>query len=125
MSHSLDATTLLSLNSYGTVTHMAPEVLLQGVSSNAADVYSFGELMWQMLTSSRPWAGLRHDMVVRAVAQERRALQLPASCPAALAGPSTACMAWDSGQRPGMQSVVQQLQQLAAQYNAESLLEDF
>ena len=68
MSHSLDATALLRVNSYGTVTHMAPEVQLQGVSSKAADVYSFGVLLWQMLTSSRPWAGLRHDMVVQAVA---------------------------------------------------------
>jgi serine/threonine protein kinase len=59
MSHSLVATALLRINSYGTVTHMAPEVLLQGVSSKAADVYSFGVLLWQMLTSSRPWAGMR------------------------------------------------------------------
>lgn len=37
----------------GTITHQAPELLEHGVTSKAADVYSFGVLLWQMLASSR------------------------------------------------------------------------
>jgi serine/threonine protein kinase len=70
-SHTLSATALLKVNSYGTVTHMAPEVLLAGLSGKAADAYSFGVLLWQMLTAARPWAGLRHDMVVHAVVVDK------------------------------------------------------
>ena len=33
---------------YGTVTHMSPELLLEGRLSKAADVYSFGVLLWQV-----------------------------------------------------------------------------
>jgi serine/threonine protein kinase len=32
----------------GTITHMPPELLEHGVSSKAADVYSFGVLLWQV-----------------------------------------------------------------------------
>jgi serine/threonine protein kinase len=32
---------------------MAPELLEHGITSKAADVYSFGVLLWQMLASSR------------------------------------------------------------------------
>jgi hypothetical protein len=32
----------------GTLTHMPPEVLEHGVTSKAADVYSFGVLLWQV-----------------------------------------------------------------------------
>lgn len=81
LSHSLAATAMVCINSYGTVTHMAPEVLLAGISSKAADVYSFGVLMWQALTFERPWSRMRHQVVVAAVAQERRCVApWPAAC---------------------------------------------
>jgi Protein tyrosine and serine/threonine kinase len=32
----------------GTITHQAPEVLEHGLLSQAADVYSFGVLLWQV-----------------------------------------------------------------------------
>lgn len=37
----------------GTITHMPPETLEHGVTSKAADVFSFGVLLWQMLATSR------------------------------------------------------------------------
>lgn len=33
---------------YGTITHMPPELLEKGIASKAADVYSFGVLLWQV-----------------------------------------------------------------------------
>jgi serine/threonine protein kinase len=32
----------------GTITHMPPETLEHGIISKAADVYSFGVLLWQV-----------------------------------------------------------------------------
>lgn len=52
---------------YETITHMPPEMLEHGICSKAADVYSFGVLLFQMAASSRAWAGLSHQAVVQAV----------------------------------------------------------
>lgn len=35
---------------YGTITHMPPELLRGGILTPAADVYSFAVLMWELLT---------------------------------------------------------------------------
>lgn len=48
---------------YGTLTHMAPEVISSNCLSRPADVFSLGVLLWQMVTGSRPWAGLSHVQV--------------------------------------------------------------
>ena len=42
------------------------------MSGKAADTFSFGVMLWQMLTAVRPWAGLRHDQVVEAVAADKK-----------------------------------------------------
>jgi serine/threonine protein kinase len=41
---------LLLLLPQGTMSHMAPEVMLQGRISKAADVYSFGISLWDLFT---------------------------------------------------------------------------
>ncbi len=40
-------------NMYGTVTHMPPEALMDGGITKATDVYSFGVLLWEMLTGEQ------------------------------------------------------------------------
>lgn len=47
-------------NTYGTLTHMPPEVVVSGQVSAAADVYSFGVLLYEMIIGERAWAGLSH-----------------------------------------------------------------
>ena len=47
-------------NTYGTLTHMPPEVVVSGQVSAAADVYSFGVLLYEMIAGERAWAGLSH-----------------------------------------------------------------
>ncbi len=36
---------------------MAPEVLMEGKQSKAADVYSFGLLLWELYTGGHPYKG--------------------------------------------------------------------
>ncbi|KAG2493894.1 hypothetical protein HYH03_007831 [Edaphochlamys debaryana] len=67
----------IKTQAYGTITHMAPEVLRDSTLSKAADVYSVGVLLWQMVTGSRPWAGLSHLQVSVEVGRNQRQLQWP------------------------------------------------
>jgi serine/threonine protein kinase len=40
----------------GTVAYAAPELLARGEASPAADMYSFGCVLWELLTLRQPWS---------------------------------------------------------------------
>eukprot|EP00879_Flechtneria_rotunda_P004002 GHRR01004243.1.p1 GENE.GHRR01004243.1~~GHRR01004243.1.p1 ORF type:complete len:773 (+),score=221.32 GHRR01004243.1:1592-3910(+) len=76
----------LADNNYGTITHMPPEVLLDGVPAfgPAADVYAWGVLLWEMLTGTRAWAGMTGPAVVCQIAVLKRSLAIPKNLPPVL-----------------------------------------
>ncbi len=49
---------------------MAPECIA-GVSYKASDVWSYGVVLWQLLTGEGPWAGLRSMQIMMGVMQVR------------------------------------------------------
>lgn len=65
---------------YGKVTHMPPEVIIEGLVSRASDAYSFGVLLWEMYTGQEPWAHMRPTSIIQAVTDGQQ-LQFPASTP--------------------------------------------
>ncbi len=125
LSQALGGRDSVEVEQYGIVTHMAPEVLASCLVSRAADSYSFGVLLWQMLTGCRPWQGMGVDAVREAVARQRRALEVPADAPPELAALCRECMAWEPAARPSMAQVEARLQQLLEHLSPESLLQDF
>ncbi len=94
---------------YGGLDHLAPEVLLepQRACAPPADVYSLGVILWRMLTSLHPWAGLSHQQVIEAVAHEGRVLAFPAGAPDAhgLQELALRCMAHAPAARPAAAEV--------------------
>lgn len=71
----------METKTYGTVTHMPPELLLEGKLSKSADVYAYGVLLFELFTADRPWSGLRHAEVLHKVAVQHERLQLPEDTP--------------------------------------------
>jgi serine/threonine protein kinase len=95
----------------GTVAWMAPE---NGDPEDAnylkpgADVYSFGMLLFELITGSPPWQGLNTGQIFAAV---RRGVRppLPAGADAELAGLITACWAANPAARPTAAAAVARL----------------
>lgn len=48
----------VSTKSFGTIPFMSPELLSSGRMSRANDVFSFGIIMWQMITGKQPYEGM-------------------------------------------------------------------
>lgn len=71
----------IETKTYGTVTHMPPELLLDGKLSKSADVYAYGVLLYELFTAERPWSGLRHAEVLQKVAVKKERLHLPEDAP--------------------------------------------
>jgi serine/threonine protein kinase/GAF domain-containing protein len=103
---------VIKTRTYGTVTHQAPEVLMKGELSFAADVYSFGVLLWQGWTGARPWQALSHAQVVRMVAIEGAQLRWPDDAPQGLATLGEACLSRDPEDRPTFADVLEVLDPL-------------
>ncbi|CAK0736720.1 hypothetical protein CVIRNUC_000792 [Coccomyxa viridis] len=100
----------ISTGTFGTVTHMPPELLTTGRLSKSVDVYAFGVLLWEMCTGKRPWAGMMQMQIIFHVTIQNKSLEFPSSVPESLRSIGTQCMEKESSQRPTMTEVVERLE---------------
>ncbi|KAL6843887.1 hypothetical protein ACP4OV_026458 [Aristida adscensionis] len=107
------ANTFISSKSVaGTPEWMAPEFLRGEPSNEKCDVYSFGVILWELLTMQQPWNGLGPAQVVGAVAFQNRRLPIPKDTNPELAALVESCWDDDPRQRPSFSSIVDTLKKL-------------
>ncbi|GIL45404.1 hypothetical protein Vafri_2654 [Volvox africanus] len=101
----------------GSITHMAPEVLLHGHVSKASDVYSFGILLYELYTGEQAYLDIPQPMLAYHVATSGGRPLLPSHCPAAYRGLAKACWASDPTARPTFEEAYRWLQRTAEGVN--------
>jgi len=79
--------------------------------SEKADVFSFGIIMWEVLTRKQPYAG-RNFMGVSLDVLEGRRPAIPNDCVAAFKKLMKKCWHSDAKKRPSMEEVVTQLESM-------------
>src|SRR6266511_2553601 len=47
---------------YGVLPYMAPEILRGNLPTKYSDIYSFGIIMWMLITGIRPWCNRPNDL---------------------------------------------------------------
>eukprot|EP00878_Enallax_costatus_P021947 GHUV01023262.1.p1 GENE.GHUV01023262.1~~GHUV01023262.1.p1 ORF type:complete len:315 (+),score=85.65 GHUV01023262.1:600-1544(+) len=105
----------LSTRRHGTVTHMPPEMLVAGKLTPAADVYSYGIMMWELVTRSLPFQGLHHGEIIHKVVTEDLrpgpwpALSAGLHLPADYIPLAEVCWARRVEDRPALTEVLQRL----------------
>jgi len=67
---------------YGVLPYMSPEVLNGKPYTQAADVYSFGMIMYEIVTGERPFAGRSHDIQLVLDIYKGKRPELPIHLPA-------------------------------------------
>lgn len=106
------STVLTAKNGIGTPQWMAPEVLRGEYSSEKSDVFSFGVILWELMTESIPWSHLSSMQVVGVVGFMDQRLDIPEGLDPIIAAIISDCWASDPLHRPSFQDLVGRLSEL-------------
>ncbi|CAD7703198.1 unnamed protein product [Ostreobium quekettii] len=112
-----------SRTSFGTVTHMPPEVLQQGHLSLAADIYSFGIIMWEMMSGEPPFQNMMQMEVMRKVVLERQRPEFPSWTPVKYRALVDKCWCYEASERIPFQEIYDCLTGLLPDKPSEPSLE--
>lgn len=80
----LEGSSFINIGCVGTHPWIAPEVLRGEAYAKAADVYSFGMILWEMIARKVPFSGYSPAQVIGVVGYGRRRPRIPRSCPEVL-----------------------------------------
>ncbi|XP_062078612.1 uncharacterized protein LOC133783093 isoform X2 [Humulus lupulus] len=111
--------TLVSGGVRGTLPWMAPE-LLSGKSNMVTekiDVYSFGIVMWELLTGEEPYADLHCASIIGGIVNNSLRPQIPSWCDPEWRALMESCWSSDPAQRPSFSEISQKLRNMAAAMN--------
>lgn len=96
--------------SVGTVQWMAPEVLRSERYNEKADVYSFGIVLWELVTGDAPFKQMRDVQVTLAVLSNNARPMMPPSVPPRLAKLIKVCWDNDPNVRPDFEIIAKMLE---------------
>ncbi|XP_041056556.1 mitogen-activated protein kinase kinase kinase 20-like isoform X1 [Carcharodon carcharias] len=97
-------TTHMSL--VGTFPWMAPEVIQSLPVSETCDTFSYGVVLWEMLTREVPFKGLEGLQVAWLVVEKNERLTIPKGCPASFAELLHQCWEMDPKRRPNFKQIL-------------------
>jgi len=111
-----------TMSRLGTLQYSAPEILRGERYTEKADVYSFGIIIWEILTEGIPYDGWPPLRVASDVAYKARRPDIPSGIMPELQALTKVCWSDDPTERPEFSAILQQLENIivAHQYECEN-----
>ncbi|QDZ24812.1 serine/threonine protein kinase [Chloropicon primus] len=106
MKHS---TFLSTKSNAGTPEWMAPEVLRSEPANEKSDIYSYGIILYELITGKIPWEGLNAMQVVGAVAFQDKRLNVPEGIDEEVKELMQNCWRGDPSKRPSFEEILKAL----------------
>lgn len=102
----------IKTQTFGTVTHVPPELLSKGVLTIKADVYAVGVLMWEIFTAEKVFKQLSDSEVILAVVTKKARPVFPSDVPSRYKFLAERCWAEMVELRPSLEVVMNELENL-------------
>jgi len=96
----------------GTLAYMAPEVALRKPYNEKVDIYSFGIILWQMVTGETPYDGITKATYIERVCVGGLRPSIPRDVPKDLATLMQQCWDADPKRRPSCKAILASLDAL-------------
>ncbi|OVA14145.1 PAS domain [Macleaya cordata] len=112
------ATFVTAKSGRGTPQWMAPEVLRNEPSNEKSDLFSFGVILWELMTESIPWTNLNPLQVVGVVGFMDRRLDIPESLDPRLSSIINNCWQSEPGRRPSFEELIPRMTDLIQTFAA-------
>lgn len=90
----------------GTYRWMAPEMIREKHHTRKVDVYSFGIVLWELMTALVPFDNMTPEQAAFAVCQKNARPPLPSTCPVALRRLINRCWSSNPHKRPHFEEIV-------------------
>ncbi|XP_035958846.1 mitogen-activated protein kinase kinase kinase 21 isoform X2 [Halichoerus grypus] len=113
------------MSAAGTYAWMAPEVIKSSLFSKGSDIWSYGVLLWELLTGEVPYRGIDGLAVAYGVAVNKLTLPIPSTCPEPFAKLMKECWQQDPHIRPSFASILEQLTAIEGTVMTEMPQESF
>ncbi|OHT04010.1 TKL family protein kinase [Tritrichomonas foetus] len=90
----------------GTAHWMAPEIFNGGYYDSKVDVYSYGMLLWEILTGNSPFSGKNSVQIAVAVLKKQERPKFPKKTPKELKDMISSCWAQNPSKRPTFDDIL-------------------
>ncbi|XP_026446234.1 probable serine/threonine-protein kinase DDB_G0282963 [Papaver somniferum] len=100
----------------GTPQWMAPEVLRNEPSDEKSDVYSYGIILWELVTEKIPWENLNSMQVIGAVGFMNQRLDIPNDLDPQWLSIMESCWHSEPQHRPTFQELLEKFKDMQRQY---------
>merc|ERR550532_1835322 len=108
-----ESTNTTRMSAAGTYAWMAPEVIKNSTFSKASDVWSYGVMLWELLTGQTPYKGIDDLAIAYGVAVNKLTLPIPTTCPQQWKELMEACWSPDTHERPSFKHILKTLDDIA------------
>ncbi|KAH7676404.1 Non-specific serine/threonine protein kinase protein, partial [Dioscorea alata] len=113
-------TYLMTKSGKGTPQWMAPEVVRDEPSDEKSDVYSYGVILWELVTEKIPWDNLNSMQVIGAVGFMNQRLEMPKDLDPKWESIIKSCWHSDPYCRPSFEELLEKIKELQKQYTTQS-----